>query len=106
MRAVDEIRTRDIHLGKVVLYQLSYNRISTIYPVGVSASVVRVAAVKTLPEPFPKHQIELSAASPTNPAPVRIPRIGAGNDRSTRITTMSFRADLALLRGHISENVF
>ena len=23
---VDEIRTRDIHLGKVVLYQLSYNR--------------------------------------------------------------------------------
>ncbi len=24
--AVDEIRTRDIHLGKVVLYQLSYNR--------------------------------------------------------------------------------
>ena len=27
LRAVDEIRTRDIHLGKVVLYQLSYNRI-------------------------------------------------------------------------------
>ncbi len=27
--AVDEIRTRDIHLGKVVLYQLSYNRISS-----------------------------------------------------------------------------
>ena len=27
-RADDEIRTRDIHLGKVVLYQLSYNRIS------------------------------------------------------------------------------
>ncbi len=26
MRAVDEIRTRDIHLGKVVLYQLSYDR--------------------------------------------------------------------------------
>ena len=31
MRAVDEIRTRDIHLGKVVLYQLSYNRISDIF---------------------------------------------------------------------------
>ncbi len=30
MRAVDEIRTRDIHLGKVVLYQLSYNRTSYI----------------------------------------------------------------------------
>lgn len=29
--AVDEIRTRDIHLGKVVLYQLSYNRISDIF---------------------------------------------------------------------------
>ncbi len=29
MRAVDEIRTRDIHLGKVVLYQLSYNRMIT-----------------------------------------------------------------------------
>ncbi len=26
-RARDEIRTRDIHLGKVVLYQLSYSRI-------------------------------------------------------------------------------
>ncbi len=26
-RADDEIRTRDIHLGKVVLYQLSYVRI-------------------------------------------------------------------------------
>jgi hypothetical protein len=25
-RADDEIRTRDIHLGKVVLYQLSYVR--------------------------------------------------------------------------------
>ena len=25
--AVDEIRTRDIHLGKVALYQLSYYRI-------------------------------------------------------------------------------
>ncbi len=31
MRAVDEIRTRDIHLGKVVLYQLSYNRMSFIF---------------------------------------------------------------------------
>ena len=29
-RAVDEIRTRDIHLGKVVLYQLSYNRITAV----------------------------------------------------------------------------
>ena len=28
LRADDEIRTRDIHLGKVVLYQLSYVRIS------------------------------------------------------------------------------
>lgn len=27
--AVDETRTRDIHLGKVVLYQLSYNRMLT-----------------------------------------------------------------------------
>ena len=27
-RAVDGTRTRDIHLGKVVLYQLSYNRIT------------------------------------------------------------------------------
>jgi hypothetical protein len=26
LRADDEIRTRDIHLGKVVLYQLSYVR--------------------------------------------------------------------------------
>ena len=31
MRAVDEIRTRDIHLGKVVLYQLSYNRMPLLY---------------------------------------------------------------------------
>ena len=31
MRAVDEIRTRDIYLGKVVLYQLSYNRMSNIF---------------------------------------------------------------------------
>ena len=27
MRAVDETRTRDLHLGKVALYQLSYYRI-------------------------------------------------------------------------------
>ena len=27
-RAVDEARTRDLHLGKVALYQLSYYRIS------------------------------------------------------------------------------
>ncbi len=26
MRAVDETRTRDLHLGKVALYQLSYYR--------------------------------------------------------------------------------
>jgi hypothetical protein len=26
MRAGDEARTRDVHLGKVVLYQLSYTR--------------------------------------------------------------------------------
>ena len=26
-RAVDEARTRDLHLGKVALYQLSYYRI-------------------------------------------------------------------------------
>jgi hypothetical protein len=26
--AVDEARTRDLHLGKVPLYQLSYNRIA------------------------------------------------------------------------------
>ena len=31
MRAVDETRTRDIHLGKVVLYQLSYNRATKKY---------------------------------------------------------------------------
>ncbi len=73
MRAVDEIRTRDIHLGKVVLYQLSYNRISTISPLGVSASVVRVAAVKTLPEPFPKHQIEHSAEFRPDPTGGRVP---------------------------------
>ena len=30
-RAVDETRTRDIHLGKVVLYQLSYNRTTKKY---------------------------------------------------------------------------
>ena len=29
--AVDETRTRDIHLGKVVLYQLSYNRATKKY---------------------------------------------------------------------------
>ncbi len=29
-RADDEIRTRDIHLGKVVLYQLSYVRVCSI----------------------------------------------------------------------------
>ena len=29
-RAGDEIRTRDIYLGKVSLYQLSYARMSTI----------------------------------------------------------------------------
>ena len=28
--AVDEIRTRDIHLGKVALYQLSYYRIKMV----------------------------------------------------------------------------
>ena len=27
-RAVDEARTRDLHLGKVALYQLSYYRIN------------------------------------------------------------------------------
>ena len=27
--AGDEIRTRDIHLGKVMLYQLSYSRMNT-----------------------------------------------------------------------------
>jgi hypothetical protein len=31
-RADDEIRTRDIHLGKVVLYQLSYVRIFEVQP--------------------------------------------------------------------------
>ncbi|GAT88180.1 hypothetical protein ARTSIC4J27_2524 [Paenarthrobacter nicotinovorans] len=37
MRADDEIRTRDIHLGKVVLYQLSYVRsaVPTGNPVGI-----------------------------------------------------------------------
>ena len=33
-RADDEIRTRDIHLGKVVLYQLSYVRIMKSMPAG------------------------------------------------------------------------
>jgi hypothetical protein len=33
-RADDEIRTRDIHLGKVVLYQLSYVRIFEVLPGG------------------------------------------------------------------------
>ena len=32
LRADDEIRTRDIHLGKVVLYQLSYVRILQLVP--------------------------------------------------------------------------
>ncbi len=30
-RADDEIRTRDIHLGKVVLYQLSYVRVCSAF---------------------------------------------------------------------------
>ena len=33
-RADDEIRTRDIHLGKVVLYQLSYVRNMECVPAG------------------------------------------------------------------------
>lgn len=33
LRAVDEIRTRDILIGSQVLYQLSYNRINEPEPV-------------------------------------------------------------------------
>ena len=36
-RADDETRTRDIHLGKVVLYQLSYVRMH--FPGGLTRSV-------------------------------------------------------------------
>ena len=32
--AVDEARTRDLHLGKVALYQLSYYRIKGMVPWG------------------------------------------------------------------------
>ena len=31
MRAVDEARTRDLHLGKVALYQLSYYRMMGVW---------------------------------------------------------------------------
>ena len=40
-RADDEIRTRDIHLGKVVLYQLSYVRISELRFLAVFGSSSR-----------------------------------------------------------------
>ena len=32
MRAIDEARTRDLHLGKVAYYQLYYYRISIVPP--------------------------------------------------------------------------
>ena len=41
LRADDEIRTRDIHLGKVVLYQLSYVRISELRFLAVFGSSSR-----------------------------------------------------------------
>ena len=37
-RADDEIRTRDIHLGKVVLYQLSYVRVCNVSGLGAGTA--------------------------------------------------------------------
>ena len=44
-RADDEIRTRDIHLGKVVLYQLSYVRIKSM-PAGRWYCIKQVALLR------------------------------------------------------------
>ena len=41
--AGDEIRTRDIYLGKVVLYQLSYSRVTL--PVGSGACIRKTPAL-------------------------------------------------------------
>ncbi len=41
LRADDEIRTRDIHLGKVVLYQLSYVRIRPLRPMKPVGGAIR-----------------------------------------------------------------
>ena len=38
--AADEARTRDLHLGKVALYQMSYSRIFNFLPLSFSARLL------------------------------------------------------------------
>ena len=69
--AVDGTRTRDIHLGKVALYQLSYYRIRE---TGETVRTKRLELLR-LSAPDPK-----SGASAIPPRPQRTPRDKAGRE--------------------------
>ncbi|WP_346923112.1 hypothetical protein, partial [Glutamicibacter creatinolyticus] len=65
--------TRDLNLGKVALYQLSYVR-----KIGSSSAVsASFQRVKTLYEKMPKHQIQKLRSGSQPLFPRRAPRIGA-----------------------------
>ena len=71
--AVDETRTRDLHLGKVALYQLSYYRIWTRRPGRTMVRAKRLELIR-LAAPDPKSD---ASAIPPRP-PVQPKRFRAG----------------------------
>ena len=73
--AVDETRTRDLHLGKVALYQLSYYRMSTV-PVDNRPDQVRTKRLELLRL---GHQNLNLARLPIPPRP-HVNRIGRESD--------------------------
>ena len=58
--AEDEARTRDPNLGKVVLYQLSYFRISNVF---VSFGIAKVRKKSLLPNFFQKNEEKMQKSS-------------------------------------------
>ena len=69
--AVDEARTRDLHLGKVALYQLSYYRMKE------TGETVRTKRLELLRRSAPDPK---SGASAIPPRPQRTPRSRAGRE--------------------------
>ena len=64
VRADDEIRTRDPHLGKVMRYQLRYIRIALRYAEACAASSLVAVRVETLSRHAIRHQIPRSTGIP------------------------------------------
>ena len=61
-RADDGTRTRDPHLGKVMLYQLSHIRVTPLWGAGRKLAEV-VAGGKTIPTPNP-HEVSHALGDP------------------------------------------